>query len=55
MFTRIVFSVPDGFTFSFPELSRAVRLAHNIRANMLWAVVRKDNSVFYASVTFFKP
>ena len=51
----IVFSVPDGFTFSFPELSRAVRLAHNIRANMLWAVVRKDNSVFYARVTFFKP
>jgi tRNA-intron endonuclease len=51
----IVFSVPDGFTFSFPELSRAVRLAHNIRANMLWAVVGKKGEVGYYQVTFFKP
>ena len=51
----IVFAVPDGYTCSFPELSRAVRLAHNIRANMLWAVVDKKNSVNYFQVQFFKP
>ncbi len=51
----IVFAVPEGFTFSFPELSRAVRLAHNIRANMLWAVVDKNNNVEYYAVQFFKP
>lgn len=51
----IVFAVPEGFSFSFPELSRAVRLAHNIRANMLWAVVSEDKEVKYFSVTFFKP
>lgn len=51
----IVFAVPEGFVFSFQELSRAVRLAHNIRANMLWAVVSEDCSVGYYSVTFFKP
>jgi len=51
----IVFAVPEGFVFSFPELSRAVRLAHNIRANMLWGVVGKDNKVSYYQVTFFKP
>jgi len=51
----IVFAVPEGFTFSFPELSRAVRLAHNIRANMLWAVVDKKGDVGYYQVTFFKP
>ncbi len=50
----VVFAVPKGFTFSFPELSRAVRLAHNIRANMLWAVV-DGNEVRYYSVKFFKP
>ncbi|HLC51373.1 MAG TPA: tRNA-intron lyase [archaeon] len=51
----VVFSVEEGYKFSFQELSRAVRLAHNIRANMLWAVVSKDSSVKYYSVTFFKP
>ena len=52
----IVFAVPEGFNFSFPELSRAVRLAHNIRANMLWAVVAKNyKDVKYYSVSFFKP
>ncbi|NOZ81795.1 MAG: tRNA-intron lyase [Candidatus Micrarchaeota archaeon] len=50
----VVFAVPEGYTFSFHELSRAVRLAHNIRANMLWAVVSKDG-VRYFSVRFFKP
>ncbi len=50
----IVFAVPEGYTFSFPELSRAVRLAHNIRANMLWAVVSGEK-VDYYSVQFFKP
>jgi len=51
----IVFALPEGFAFSFPELSRAVRLAHNIRANMLWAVVDKSNNIEYYQVQFFKP
>jgi tRNA-intron endonuclease len=51
----VVFSVPEGYTFSFPELARAVRLAHTIRANMLWAVVSKDGKVKYFQVKFFKP
>lgn len=51
----IVFAVPEGYVFSFPELSRAVRLAHNIRANMLWAIVSEGKEVKYYQVTFFKP
>ncbi len=51
----VVFSVPEGFKFSFPELARAVRLAHNIRAQMLWAVVSKNDNVKYFQVKFFKP
>ena len=51
----IVFAVQEGFTFSFPELSRAVRLAHNIRANMLWAVVGEKGDIQYYQVQFFKP
>jgi len=51
----IVFSVPEDYTCSFHELSRAVRLAHNIRANMLWAVVDNDNDVTYYQVTYISP
>lgn len=46
----IVHSVPENYTCSFPELSRAVRLAHNIRAKMLWAVVDEEGDVTYYEV-----
>jgi len=48
----VVFSVGEDYVCSFHELSRAVRLAHNIRANMLWAVVDNDGDVTYYAVTF---
>jgi tRNA-intron endonuclease len=48
----IVFCVAEDFACSFQELSRAVRLAHNIRANMLWAVVDNENDVTYYSITY---
>lgn len=51
----IVYAVPEKFVCSFQELSRAVRLAHNIRANMLWAVVDEEKNIKYFQVTFFKP
>jgi len=51
----VVFAVPEDFKFSYPELSRAARLAHNIRANMLWAIVGKKGDVSYYSMKFFKP
>jgi tRNA-intron endonuclease len=51
----IVFAVPEDFTQSFQELSRAVRLAHNIRAKMLWAVVDNEGDVTYYQITRHKP
>jgi tRNA-intron endonuclease len=51
----IVFCVPEDYTCSFQELSRAVRLAHNIRANMLWAVVDNDNNATYYQVNYISP
>lgn len=51
----IVFAVSEDYTCSFHELSRAVRLAHNIRANMLWAIVDADLDVTYYTVTFTRP
>jgi len=51
----IVFAVPEDYSCSFPELSRAVRLAHNIRANMLWALVDNDNDVTYYEVSYISP
>lgn len=51
----IVFCVAEDYTCSFQELSRAVRLAHNIRANMLWAIVDMENCVTFYSVTYLSP
>jgi len=51
----IVYAVPEDYTCSFAELSRAVRLAHSIRAHMLWALVDNDNDVTYLEVQRLKP
>lgn len=51
----VVFAVPKDYKFSYPELSRAARLAHNIRAKMIWGLVDKKNNVSYYSMKFFKP
>ncbi|MDI6720884.1 MAG: tRNA-intron lyase [Candidatus Aenigmarchaeota archaeon] len=51
----IVFSVPEDYTMSFQELSRSVRLAHNIRARMLWAIVDNEGDCTYYSITRMKP
>ncbi|MBI4173313.1 MAG: tRNA-intron lyase [Candidatus Aenigmarchaeota archaeon] len=47
----VVHCVPEDYTCSFQELSRAVRLAHSIRATMLWAIVDNENNVTYYQVT----
>src|SRR3989338_6369431 len=51
----IVFSVSEDFTMSFTELSRSVRLAHNIRARMLWAVVDSESDCTYYIIQRIKP
>lgn len=51
----IVFCVPEDFTMSFQELSRSVRLAHNIRARMLWAVVDNESDCTYYQIVRHKP
>lgn len=51
----IVFCVPEDYTMSFQELSRAVRLAHNIRAKMLWAIVDNEGDCTYYEIVRRKP
>jgi len=51
----IVFAVPKKYSCGFQELSRAVRLAHNIRAHMLWAVVDEDDKVTYFEIIRMTP
>jgi tRNA-intron endonuclease len=51
----IVSVVPEDYTCSFHELSRAVRLSHSIRARMLWAVVDSENNVTYYEVLRLRP
>lgn len=46
----IVYCVPEDYACSFQELSRAVRLAHSIRATMLWAIVDNENDITYYEI-----
>jgi tRNA-intron endonuclease len=46
----VVHAVPESEELSFSEMSRAVRLAQNIRATMLWAVVDSESGVTYYEV-----
>ncbi|MBI5060697.1 MAG: tRNA-intron lyase [Candidatus Aenigmarchaeota archaeon] len=47
----VVYCVPEDYTCSFQELSRAVRLAHSIRATFLWAIVDCEDEVTFYEVT----
>ena len=51
----IVQPVAEEAAFSLPEMSRAIRLAHNIRATLLWAVVDKESDVTYYELTRITP
>jgi tRNA-intron endonuclease len=51
----IVHAVAEESAFSLPEMSRAVRLAHNIRATMWWAVVDREGDVTYYSLARVTP
>lgn len=46
----IVQAVPENFKQDYQDMSRAVRLAQNIRAKMLWAVVDSERQVTYYEV-----
>jgi tRNA-intron endonuclease len=50
----IVYALPEDATCSFAELARAVRLAHSIRARMLWAIVDNEGEVTYHEVVRLK-
>lgn len=51
----VVHAVPENETLSFQEMSRAVRLAQNIRATMLWAIVDSEEGVTYYEVEHVNP
>lgn len=51
----VVHAVPENSTMSFQEMSRAVRLAQNIRASMLWAVLDTEEGVTYYEVEHVSP
>ncbi|MFB6145100.1 MAG: tRNA-intron lyase [Candidatus Nanohaloarchaea archaeon] len=51
----IVNAVPENYTQNYQEMSRAVRLASNIRAKMVWGVVDSERSVTYYEVERVTP
>lgn len=51
----IVHAVPEESAFSLPEMSRAVRLAHNIRATFVWAVIDREGDCTYYEIKRLTP
>ncbi|MFQ6120023.1 MAG: tRNA-intron lyase [Methanosarcinales archaeon] len=51
----VVQPVAEESAFSLPEMSRAVRLAHNIRATFVWAVIDKESDVTYYVIQRITP
>jgi tRNA-intron endonuclease len=51
----LVHAVKESETMAFPELSRAVRLAHGVRKTMIFAVVDDEGDVTYYSVERITP
>ncbi len=51
----VVHAVPENHTFTYQEMSRAVRLAQNIRATMLWGIVDTENEVTYYRIDRITP
>ncbi len=51
----VVHCVPEESAFSLPEMSRAVRLAHNIRATFWWAVVDKEGKCTFYEIKRLTP
>ena len=51
----VVHAVPEDHSLTFSEMSRAVRLAQNIRATMLWGVVDSEKGVTYYKVERITP
>jgi tRNA-intron endonuclease len=50
----LVHAVPEAYTAMWPEVSRAVRLAHGVKKEILLGRVRKDE-VEYVSLSRFRP
>jgi len=51
----VVHAVPENHTFTYQEMSRAVRLAQNIRATMLWGIVDTEDEVTYYRIDRITP
>jgi tRNA-intron endonuclease len=46
----LVHAIPESHKFTSTELARAVRLAHSVRKNILFAVVDDEGDITYYSI-----
>ncbi|ODS42698.1 MAG: tRNA-intron lyase [Candidatus Altiarchaeales archaeon IMC4] len=44
---RLVHVVPEEYTCSFPDISRAVRLSGNVKKEMIYAIVDEEGDITY--------
>lgn len=51
----LVYSVPEDYTISFPEMSRAVRLSQGVKKKLMFAVVDDEGDITYYEVERVTP
>jgi len=51
----LVHAVPEEYECSFPELSRSVRLAQNVKKTMMYAIVDKEQDITYYKIKRITP
>ncbi len=51
----LVHAVPEEYECSFPELSRSIRLAQNVKKTMVYAVVDKEQDITYYKMKRITP
>jgi len=51
----LIHAVPDGYIAFWPEISRAIRLAHGVRKEILFCKVGDDDEVEYVKLMRYRP
>lgn len=51
----LIHCVPEEYVAEFPRISRAVRLAQNVRKKMIYAVVDKEGDITYYKIERMTP
>jgi tRNA-intron endonuclease, archaea type len=51
----LIYTIDKNYQTQWPEISRAVRLAHGVNKTLIYAFIKKNRPPFYMSITRIRP